>query len=186
MPIKKKKSLNSEQRLYEIVALFPGDGLEKDEEKFIEILTKLLTGVGAEIKRIENWGKRTLTYDINGQDKACFLFGHFILDSEQVTALTKDLGLDPKVIRSLITAVPEDYKLPESGKLAKEFLGWNHEPINSNDAELAKEALDKKSNRRRSGPTDSRPSDGKRSDAPAADSSARKPASVPSTPAQKS
>ena len=151
MPLKKKKALHSEQRLYEVIALFPGDVLDKEGEKFSEILQKHLEAVGAEVKRMENWGKRPLTYDIAGHDHAFFVFSHFVLDSEQVIALTKDLRLEPKVLRSLITSVPEEYLLPETAPLAKEFLGWAREPIHPEDAELMKENFDKRAHRRRSG-----------------------------------
>lgn len=151
MPIKKKKALHSEQRLYEVIALFPGDVLDKEGEKFLDVLSKHLEGVGAEVKRLENWGKRPLTYDINGQDQAFFMFAHFVLDSEQVSSLRKDLRLDTKVIRALITLVPEDYQLPDSAPLAKEFLGWAREPVHPEDAELMKENHDKRAHRRRSG-----------------------------------
>lgn len=151
MPLKKKKALHSEQRLYEVIALFPGDVLDKEGEKYLGVLTKHLEGVGAEVKRLESWGKRPLTYDINGQDQAYFVFAHFVLDSEQVTSLRKDLRLDTKVLRALITLVPEDYQLPDSAPLAKEFLGWNREPVHPEDAELMKENHDKRAHRRRSG-----------------------------------
>lgn len=161
MPIKKKKALHSEQRLYEVIALFPGDVLDKEGEKFLDVLSKHLEGVGAEVKRLENWGKRPLTYDISGQDQAFFMFAHFVLDSEQVTSLRKDLRLDTKVIRALITLVPEDYQLPDSAPLAKEFLGWAREPVHPEDAELMKENHDKRAHRRRSGANnDMRKADG--------------------------
>lgn len=178
MPLKKKKALHSEQRLYEVIALFPGDVLDKEGEKFLGVLTKHLEGVGAEIKRIENWGKRVLTYDINGQHEAFFIFAHFLLDSEQVIALEKDFRLDTKVLRTLITVVPEEYQLPTTAALAKEFLGWGHEPVDAEEAELMKENHDKRAHRRRSGSSmDQKKPEG----APAAESTATAvPAKKPS------
>lgn len=149
MPIKKKKAVYSEKRLYELVALFPGEFTKRDEAKFVKVAETLLTESGAEIQRLESWGERLLTYPINGHDNACFVFSHFVMDSEQVASLTKALRLDPDVIRSLVTTVPEDYKLPETAELAKEFLGFNRQPLDAQEAELLHDAHEKRSNRRR-------------------------------------
>lgn len=149
MPIKKKKAVSSEKRLYEIVALFPGEFAKKDEAKFLANIKKHLEDVGAEIQRIESWGERLLTYTLNGHDNACFIFSHFVLDSEQVAALTKDLRLDTEVLRSLITIVPHDYKLPETAELVKEFLGWSRQPIDAKEAEVSRDSYEKRSNRHR-------------------------------------
>ena len=149
MPIKKKKSVYSEKRLYELMALFPGQNTKREEAKFVNTIKKHLADVGAEVQRLESWGERLLTYPIGGSDSACFVFSHFVLDSEQVAALTKDLRLNTEILRSLITTVPEDYKLPETADLAKEFLGFNREPIDSSEAELLRDAHEKKSYRRR-------------------------------------
>lgn len=149
MPIKKKKALYSEKRLYEILALFPGNIADKDEEKNLEVLKKHITSVEGEVKRLENWGKRMLTFNIRGNEKACFAFCHFFLDSEQISALKKELRLDTSILRTLITVVPEQYTLPETGDTAKEFLGWGREPIAAEDAELMRDSYEKKAHRRR-------------------------------------
>lgn len=185
MPIKKKKALHSEQRLYEVIALFPGDVSDKEGEKFNDVLAKHLEGVGAEVKRLESWGKRPLTYDIHGQAEAFFVFAHFILDSEQVPSLRKDLRLDPKVIRNLVTLVPEDYQIPDSAALAKEFLGWNREPVNAEDAELMKENHDKRAHRRRSGSNEPQKSGAPVTDAAAPVASSKKPGASMSSLDQK-
>ncbi|MBI4836328.1 MAG: 30S ribosomal protein S6 [Candidatus Abawacabacteria bacterium] len=150
MPIKKKKAVYSEKRLYELVALFPGEQTKRDEAKFVATIKKHLEDVGAEIQRLESWGERLLTYHIKGHGNACFVFSHFVLDSEQIAPLTKDLRLSPEVIRSLITVVPADYKLPETAELAKEFLGLNRQPLDPEEAEVVRESNEKRSNRRRS------------------------------------
>ncbi len=149
MPIKKKKAVYSEKRLYELMALFPGEFTKRDEAKFIKIIEKHFADVGAEVQRLESWGERLLTYPIKNHDKACFVFSHFVLDSEQVSALTKNLRLDTEVVRALITLVPEDYKLPETADLAKEFLGLDRQPLQAEEAELLHDAHEKRSNRRR-------------------------------------
>lgn len=149
MPIKKKKAVYSEKRLYELIALFPGEFAKRDEAKFVKVIEKHLADVGAEVQRLESWGERLLTYPIKGHDNACFIFSHFVLDSEQVAALSKDLRLDTEVLRNLITAVPEDYKLPETADLAKEFLGLDRQPLDAREAELLRDAFEKRSNRRR-------------------------------------
>lgn len=151
MPFKKKKALYSEKRLYELLALFPGNVSDKDEDKNLEILKSHISGVEGEVKRMENWGKRMLTYKIRGNDKACFVLCHFLLDSEQMAALKKDLRLDTSILRTLITIVPDTYVLPESAATAKEFLGWDREPIDPEDAELLRDLHEKKSHRHRGG-----------------------------------
>ena len=149
MPIKKKKAVYSEKRLYELMAMFPGEYTKRDEAKFIDVIKKHLNDVGADVQRLESWGERLLTYPIGGHDSACFIFSHFVLDSEQVAALSKDLRLNTDVLRSLITIVPHDYKLPETAELAKEFLGLNREPVDPEEAELMRDTHEKRSNRRR-------------------------------------
>lgn len=159
MPLKTKKALYSEKRLYELLASFPGNVSDKDEEKNSEVLKKHIAAVGGEVKRVESWGKRMLTYTIRGNDKACFILCHFLLDSEQISALKKDLRLDTSILRTLITVVPDDYILPETAPTAKEFLGWDREPIDPEEAELLRDTREKKSHRSRSGPDNKRPMD---------------------------
>jgi len=161
MPLKKKKALYSEKRLYELLALFPGHIPDKEEEKNLETLKKHITDVDGEVKRMENWGKRMLTYNIRGNDKACFAFCHFLVDSEQVAALKKDLRLDTSILRTLITAVPDAYILPESADTAKEFLGWSREPIDPEEAELLRDTREKRAHRRRGGP-ERKPAEGEK------------------------
>ena len=91
-------------RPYEILVIV--DPRPTDEE-VAELLTQLgeqLKGLGAEITKMENWGKRRLAYDIRKQREGTYAV--FEVSAEPAMVKEFERRLNENVLRFLSTRVP--------------------------------------------------------------------------------
>lgn len=87
---------------YEIAVLYHPD-LEIDLGKAEDRVKKIIADNKGEIKKTDNWGKRKLTYPINKQDFAVYVFYTVELPGESVAKVEQTLNITDEVIRFLIT-----------------------------------------------------------------------------------
>jgi small subunit ribosomal protein S6 len=93
-------------RPYEILVIV--DPRPTDEE-VAELLTQLgeqVKGLGAEISKMENWGKRRLAYDIAKQREGTYAVFETSAEPAMVKEFERQLRLNEKVLRFLSTQVP--------------------------------------------------------------------------------
>jgi small subunit ribosomal protein S6 len=93
-------------RPYEILVIV--DPRPTDEE-VAELLTQLgeqLKGLGAEITKMENWGKRRLSYDIRKQREGTYAVFEASAEPSMVKEFERQLRLNENVLRFLSTRVP--------------------------------------------------------------------------------
>ena len=93
-------------RPYEILVIV--DPRPTDEE-VAELLTQLgeqVKGLGAEVTKMENWGKRRLAYDIRKQREGTYAIFEVSAEPSMVKEFERQLRLNEKVIRFLSTRVP--------------------------------------------------------------------------------
>ena len=93
-------------RPYEILVIV--DPRPTDEE-VAELLTQLgeqLKGLGGEVSKMENWGKRRLAYDIRKQREGTYAVFDASAEPSMVKEFERQLRLNEKVIRFLSTRVP--------------------------------------------------------------------------------
>lgn len=86
---------------YEIAVLFHPD-LEIDLTKPQAKIEKIFTDNGGKITKTDNWGKKKLAYQINGQDHAVYIFYTVDLPAESVRKVEATLNITDEVIRYLI------------------------------------------------------------------------------------
>ena len=91
-------------RDYELVVLLHPD-LEIDLEKPLAKLRKLIAEGNGEVVKEDNWGKRKLTYRINGEDFAVYMYFEVKLPAESVKKLQSTLNITDEVLRYLLTAI---------------------------------------------------------------------------------
>lgn len=91
---------------YEILVIF--DPRPTDEE-VVALLTRLqdnLKGLGAEVGKSENWGKRRLTYDIRKQREGTYAVIECAAEPATVKEFERQLRLNENVLRYMTTRVP--------------------------------------------------------------------------------
>ncbi len=79
-----------------------------DEEvpALLEQLGEQLRGLGAEVIKIDNWGKRRLAYDIRKQREGTYAVFEVKAEPAMVKEFERQLRLNENVLRFLSTRVP--------------------------------------------------------------------------------
>jgi small subunit ribosomal protein S6 len=79
------------------------------DEEVAELLTQLgeqVKGLGAEVTKMENWGKRRLAYDIRKQREGTYAVFEASAEPSMVKEFERQLRLNENVLRFLSTRVP--------------------------------------------------------------------------------
>jgi small subunit ribosomal protein S6 len=79
------------------------------DEESAALLTQLgetVKGLGAEVTKVENWGKRRLAYDINKQREGTYAVLEVSAEPAMVKEFERLLKLNENVLRFLSTQVP--------------------------------------------------------------------------------
>jgi small subunit ribosomal protein S6 len=93
-------------RPYEVLVIV--DPRPTDEE-IAALLTQVgeqATSLGAEVVKMENWGKRRLAYDIRKQREGTYAVFEVSAEPAMVKELERQLRLNENVLRFLSTRVP--------------------------------------------------------------------------------
>ena len=87
------------------------DGLKASTAKYVDIIA----GKRGEITKVETWGKRRLSYEINKQPEGHYYFYRFRGDAALIAELGRHLRIDEQVLRHMIvrdeTAVGDEVAL---------------------------------------------------------------------------
>jgi small subunit ribosomal protein S6 len=79
------------------------------DEEVTALLTQLgetLKGLGADITKVENWGKRRLAYDTRKQREGTYAILEVLAEPSMVKEFERQLRLNDNVLRFLSTRVP--------------------------------------------------------------------------------
>lgn len=87
---------------YEIAVLYHPD-LEVDLTKAEERVKKIISDNGGTVTNTDNWGKRKLAYDIQGNEHAIYVFYAVDMPGAGVQKVESTLNITNEVIRFLIT-----------------------------------------------------------------------------------
>jgi len=89
-----------------------------DEEvtALLEQLGEQLKTLGAEVTKVDNWGKRRLAYDIRKQREGTYAVFEAKAEPSMVKELERQLRLNENVLRFLSTRVPVRSKKARSRK----------------------------------------------------------------------
>lgn len=98
---------------YEVAIVLHPD-LEIDLEAPLARMDETLSGVGAEIKKRDEWGKRKLAYPIKGQTFGIYAFYVVEMDPSRVSELEQALRLNGEVMRHLVIALTPEQMNEES------------------------------------------------------------------------
>jgi small subunit ribosomal protein S6 len=79
------------------------------DEEVAALLTQLgdtLKGLGADVTKVENWGKRRLAYDTRKQREGTYAVFEVLAEPPMVKEFERQLRLNDNVLRFLSTRVP--------------------------------------------------------------------------------
>jgi len=93
-------------RPYEILVLIDPRPTDEEVAALLEQLGEQVKSLGAEIKKIDNWGKRRLAYDIRKQREGTYAVIEVSAEPSTVKEFERQLRLNENVLRFLSTRVP--------------------------------------------------------------------------------
>ncbi len=96
------------------------------EEEVGTLLTQLGDNVkqlGAEVTKVENWGKRRLAYELRKQREGTYAVLEFSAEPAMVKEFERQLRLNESVLRFLSTRVPDRKKTPPKAPEVVEEVG---------------------------------------------------------------
>ena len=91
---------------YEILVIFDPRPTEEEVTALLARLGDELEGLGAEVGKIESWGKRRLTYDIRKQREGTYAVIESQAEPAVVREFERQLRLNEQVLRFLSTRIP--------------------------------------------------------------------------------
>jgi len=78
--------------------------LAKEElSQLHQVIHENIKKYNGEIETAEDWGKKSLAYEINKQKEGIYYLLKFKIDPKQVKALNTDLKLNESVVRVMLT-----------------------------------------------------------------------------------
>lgn len=131
-------------RRYENVFILLPDLQDEEISQSIERYRTVLTDNGAEMLRVDEWGRRKMAYEINNQTKGYYVLFEFISTSEPIVELERQMRLDDTVIRFLTIKQDDafDREEYEARKAAAEVEEAKRQAEASDDEEAETEDND--------------------------------------------
>ena len=96
----------SQLRPYEILVIVDPRPTDEEAAALLAQLGGGLTSLGADVAKIDNWGKRRLAYDINKQREGTYAVFEVSAEPTMVKEFERQLRLNENVLRFLSTRVP--------------------------------------------------------------------------------
>ncbi len=93
-------------RLYEVLVIVDPRPTDEEAAALLEQLGELLKTLGAEVQKVDNWGKRRLAYDIKKQREGTYAVFEVSAEPSMVKEFERQIRLNENVLRFLSTRVP--------------------------------------------------------------------------------
>jgi len=93
------------KKLYEVMFLIDSAEAAKDWDGIIELVTKMLNKIEAQIISLKKWDERPLAYSIKRCSRGTYILAYFKADGLKITELERDVLLSERVMRALILRV---------------------------------------------------------------------------------
>lgn len=92
-------------RSYEMVVIFKAD--IEDHKTVSDEIAEIVRGLGAEVEKVDLWGKKRFAYPIEKELEGFYTLFTFKLDPAQVKEMERLLSLKPSVIRHMVVNLEE-------------------------------------------------------------------------------
>jgi small subunit ribosomal protein S6 len=93
-------------RPYEILVIVDPRPTDEEVAGLLTQVSEQLKGLGAEVTKMENWGKRRLAYDMHKQREGTYAVFEASAEPSMVKEFERQLRLNENVLRFLSTRVP--------------------------------------------------------------------------------
>ena len=93
-------------RLYELTVILV-ENLE-DHKETVEEIAEVVRGLGAEVDKIDLWGKKRLAYPIKKQLEGFYALITFKITPDAIKEIDRILSLRASVLRHLVVALDEE------------------------------------------------------------------------------
>jgi small subunit ribosomal protein S6 len=93
-------------RLYELTVILIAE--IEDHKAAVEEIAEVARGLGAEVGKIDLWGKKRFAYPVKKQQEGFYAMITMKLSPDQVKELDRVLGLRQQVLRHLVVATDEE------------------------------------------------------------------------------
>ena len=97
-------------RPYEILVIVDPRPTDEEAAALLTQLGENLKSLGAEVAKVDNWGKRRLAYDIRKQREGTYAVYDVSAEPAMVKEFERQLRLNENVLRFLSTQVPPPKK----------------------------------------------------------------------------
>ena len=95
-----------ELRPYEVLVIVDPRPTDEEVAALLEQLGAQLKTLGAEVTKVDNWGKRRLAYDIRKQREGTYAVFDVSAEPFMVKEFERQVGLNENVLRYVSTRVP--------------------------------------------------------------------------------
>jgi small subunit ribosomal protein S6 len=92
---------------YECMCLLDNREVKSGWQPLKDSVAAVFTKHGAEMLSARRWDERRLAYPIKGQQRGTYLLTYFKADTQQLTAIRRDLQFKEEVLRSLVLVCEE-------------------------------------------------------------------------------
>jgi small subunit ribosomal protein S6 len=107
-------------RIYEELFIVKPDAPEEEVNAYVEQLRTQLTGAGATVDKVENWGKRRLAYRVNRYREGTYVLFQFSAAPEAVKELERRLRVSDVVLKFLTVRIDPTLKRLEKRKKSRD------------------------------------------------------------------
>lgn len=92
-------------RSYEMVVILKAD--IEDTKAASDEVAEVVRGLGAEVEKVDLWGKKKFCYPIDKETEGTYVLYTFKLDPAQVKEMDRVLSLRPQVVRHMVVNLEE-------------------------------------------------------------------------------
>jgi small subunit ribosomal protein S6 len=93
-------------RPYEILVILNAALTDEESATLLTQLGDTIKGLGADVTKVENWGKRRLAYDIAKQREGTYAVLEVSAEPAMIKEFERQLKLNENVLRFLSTQIP--------------------------------------------------------------------------------
>ncbi|HZN49964.1 MAG TPA: 30S ribosomal protein S6, partial [Methylomirabilota bacterium] len=93
-------------RPYEVLVIVDPRPTDEEVAALLEQLGEQLKTLGAEVTKVDNWGKRRLAYDIRKQREGTYAVFEVSAEPSMVKEFERQVRLNENVLRFVSTRVP--------------------------------------------------------------------------------
>jgi small subunit ribosomal protein S6 len=107
-------------RVYEELFIVRPDAPDEDVDHLVEQLQGFLTGAGANVDKVDKWGKRKLAYRIGKFREGAYILIQFSAKPDTVKEVERRLRVNDLVIKFITVRIDETLKRIEKRKKQRE------------------------------------------------------------------